>query len=145
MRSRAGGGAVDVEYRDVCLRRVKRPIEMDTHYTASEETTWTLIPEFRDIRLSNVRVQEGGRVILDGYDAKRPLRMAWDNVTFDAPATFKLRAQNLELTKGPGPVNLAVQGVNVRTSGTANDAPANACVGKFVPMPATVASASIGG
>lgn len=130
-----GGLVRDVEYRDVCLRRVKRPIEMDTHYSASEETTGTLVPEFRDIRLQNVRVEQGGQIILDGYDAKRPLRMAWDSVTFDAPATFKLTAQHLELAQGPGPVNLVVKGENVRVTGTANEAPANACVGKFAPMP----------
>ena len=38
----------DVEYRDVCVRRTKNPIEMDTHYSASPQTTGTLIPRFRD-------------------------------------------------------------------------------------------------
>ena len=49
---------------------------MDTHYTASAQTTGNLIPEFRDIRLKGVRVLDGGNVILDGYDVARPLRMA---------------------------------------------------------------------
>src|SRR4051812_33892728 len=63
-----GGLVQDVEYTDVCLRRVKHPIEMDTHYSASEETEGTKIPEFRDIRLQNIRVEQGGQVILEGYD-----------------------------------------------------------------------------
>ena len=75
-----GGLVHDIEYRDVCIRNTKNVIEMDTHYTASAQTTGNLIPEFRDIRLKGVRVLDGGNVILDGYDAARPLRMAWDDV-----------------------------------------------------------------
>ena len=68
-----GGLVHDIEYRDVCIRRTKNVIEMDTHYTASAQTTGSLIPEFRDIRLKDVRVLDGGNVILDGYDASRVL------------------------------------------------------------------------
>ncbi|MDB4914792.1 MAG: endo-polygalacturonase/pectinesterase [Gemmatimonadetes bacterium] len=139
-----GGLVQDVEYKDVCLRRVKHPIEMDTHYSASEETTGNKIPEFRDIRLQNVRVEQGGDIILDGYDSARPLRMAWDNVTFDTPASFKVKASFLELTQGPGPMNLPIRGERVKVTGTASEAPGNACAGKFVAMPATVAVAPVG-
>ena len=131
-----GGLVRDISYSDVCLRRVKHPIEMDTHYTASEETEGNLVPEFRDIRLSNVRVLEGGKVILEGYDAARPLRMTWDNVTFDDPAKYTVSASHLELVQGPGPVNLIVKGDDVRVSGKASTAPANACEGKVLPFPA---------
>ena len=41
--------------------KTKNVIEMDTHYTASPETTGKLIPEFRDIRLKDVRVLDGGK------------------------------------------------------------------------------------
>ena len=141
----ARGGLVhDISYTDVCLRRVKHPIEMDTHYSASEETEGRKIPEFRDIRLSNVRVSGGGDVILDGYDNDRPLRMAWDNVTFDNPASYKVRASHLELAVGPGPMNLPLTGEAVKINGAASDAPVNACAGKFVALPATVASAATG-
>ncbi|MEP6731082.1 MAG: pectinesterase family protein [bacterium] len=138
-----GGIVQDIAYSDVCLRRVKNPIEMDTHYSASEETTGSKIPEFRDIRLANVRVTEGGKVILEGYDAARPLRIAWDNVTFDDPAKYKVSAQYVELKAGPGPMNLPITGENVRVTGAGSEAPANACAGKFVPLPATVASAAV--
>ena len=139
-----GGLVQDISYADVCLRRVKHPIEMDTHYSASETTEGNKIPEFRDIRLQNVRVQEGGQVILEGYDAARPLRMTWDNVTFDDPAKYKVTAKHVELRQGPGPMNLALAGEDVRMIGSASEAPANGCAGKFVPMPATVSSAAVG-
>ncbi len=138
-----GGLVQDVTYTDVCLRQVKRPIEMDTHYSASEETEGNKIPEFRDIRLQNVRVTDGGQIILDGYDSARPLRMSWDNVTFDTPSKYKVTARNVALTQGPGPMNLVIAGENMKVAGSASEAPANACAGKFVPMPATVASASV--
>ena len=48
--SRTQPGAVsvhDVEYKDVCIcQHTKSVIEMDTHYTASAQTTGRLIPEF---------------------------------------------------------------------------------------------------
>ena len=90
-----GGLVHDVEYRDVCIRNTKNVIEMDTHYTASRaRRPGNLIPEFRDIRLKGVRVLDGGNVILDGYDAARLLRMAWDNVVFDKPDAIKVKASH---------------------------------------------------
>jgi polygalacturonase len=137
-----GGLVHDVEYRDVCIRRTKEPILMDTHYTASPETTGKLIPEYRDIRLADVRVLDGGKITLDGYDASRRLDIAFNNVVFDDPKAIVLSAQHVTLTRGPGPSNLTVSGEDVKLAGSTSDAPANACTGKFVPMPTT---ASAGG
>ena len=47
-----GGLVHDVEYQDVCMRRVKNPILMDPFYSNSPGT---LIPLFEDIHLKNVR------------------------------------------------------------------------------------------
>jgi polygalacturonase len=132
-----GGLVEDIEYRDVCIRRTRNPIEMDTHYSASPKTTGDLVPRFRDIRLKDVRVLDGGKVILDGYDMERRLEMSWDNVSFDAPAAMKVTASHLALRRGPGPVNLAIAGEDVTVEGSTSEAPANSCVGKFVPLPAT--------
>ena len=135
-----GGLVQDVEYRDVCLRDTKRPIEMDTRYTASRETTGTSIPEYRDVRLHDVRVLGAGTVILQGYDAARPLRIAFDNVTFEDTAKVKVRASDAEVRVGPGPFDLALTGENVRVTGRPGDAPRLACAGKFVPNPTSVAA-----
>ncbi|HEY2164412.1 MAG TPA: glycosyl hydrolase family 28 protein, partial [Gemmatimonadaceae bacterium] len=132
-----GGLVHDVEYRDVCIRRTKEPILMDTHYTASPETTGKLIPEYRDIRLADVRVLDGGKVTLDGYDASRRLDIAFNNVVFDDPKAIVLLAQHVSLTQGPGPSNLSLTGEDVKVTGASSDAPPNACTGKFVPMPTT--------
>jgi pectinesterase len=114
---------------------------MDTHYTASAQTTGDLIPEFRDIRLKDVRVSGGGKIILDGYDARRRLAMVFDNVIFDNPGEFKVSASFLALTLGPGPMNLPITGSDVQLTGKSAEAPANSCTGKFLPMP--VASAAM--
>lgn len=139
-----GGLVHDVEYRDVCIRRTKHPIEMDTHYTASPETTGNLIPEYRDIRLRDVRVLDGGDVILQGYDAPRRLTMSFDNVVFDTPDAIKVSARHLSLARGPGPMNLSIAGEDVQITGASSEAPANACTGKFVPMPVAATAAGTG-
>ena len=112
-----GGVVEDVEYRDVCIRNTKNVIEMDTHYTASPRTTGTLIPQFRNVRLVDVRVLDGGRVILDGYDAARPLRMVWENVVFDSPERIKIDSSHADIRR------------------IATDARPNSCAGKFGSIP----------
>ncbi|HTE47010.1 MAG TPA: pectinesterase family protein, partial [Gemmatimonadaceae bacterium] len=140
-----GGLVQDVEYRDVCIRNTKNVIEMDTHYTASAQTTGALIPEFRDIRLKGVRVVDGGSVILDGYDAARPLRMSWDDVVFDKPSDIKIKASFATIAKGPGPSNLVISGEGVSVTGATSDAPRLDCERKFVPFPRNAASIPQGG
>src|ERR1051326_6182160 len=117
---------------------------MDTHYSASAKTTGDLIPEFRDIRLKDVRVWGSGKGILDGYDARRRLAMTFDNVVFDHTAEIKLSARHLSLARVPGPMNLSIAGEDVQLSGNTAEAPANSCVGKFVPMPVAAAAANAG-
>ncbi len=143
--SARGGLVHDIEYRDVCIRRTKNVIEMDTHYTASAKTTGDLIPEFRDIRLKDVRVLDGGKVILEGYDAPRRLAMVFDNVVFDDPSKMNVSASHVTIVRGPGPMNLAIPGEDVQLTGTPSDAPPNSCAGKFVPMPTAAVSGAASG
>src|SRR5262249_31616198 len=104
-----------------------------------------LYPEFRDIRLKGVRVLDAGNVILQGYDAQRLLRMSWDDVYFDTPASIKVTAKNAVITNGPGPSNLAISGDNVQLAGTTSDAPRLDCERKFVPFPGNALAIPPGG
>ena len=135
----ARGGLVhDVRYEDVCIRNTRNVIEMDTHYTASEKTEGTLIPEFRDILLRDVRVEGKGRVILQGYDATRPLGITFDGVVFSQPEQVTVDASHVVLTRGPHGTNLAVAGEDVRLPGpgAAVDAAPRSCAERFaVPLP----------
>ena len=131
-----GGLVHDVSYEDVCIRETKDPIEMDTHYTASEKTEGTLIPEFRDITLRDVRVEGKGKVILDGYDAARPLRITFDGVSFSDPSKITVEAGFVSLVRGPGGTNLPLTGDTVQQSGPSVTPAPKACAERFaVPMP----------
>lgn len=129
-----GGLVHDVVYEDVCIRNVTNPILMDTHYTPLGKAT-DLIPVFEDITLRNVRLYDGGKITLDGFDAAHKLRMTWDNVTADAPESMKIAASHTALTLGPGPVNLRASGDDVTVTGTPGAGSPNACAAKFVPFP----------
>jgi polygalacturonase len=135
-----GGLVQGVLYEDVCIRRTKNPVEMDTHYTASEETEGNLVPEFRDVVLRDVRVADGGNLILQGYDAARPLAITFDGVVFDQPAKIKVRASDARVTlAAPLVPPLAITGERVQIVTPVRkdlvSRAANSCDGKFVPFP----------
>lgn len=129
--SARGGLVRDVEYRDVCIRHTKNVIEMDTHYSASPKTTGDLIPEFRDIRLKDVRVVDGGKVILEGYDNKRPLSMLFDNVVFDDTSKIKVSASHVTIVRRSGSTKLAIPGEDVHVTDSLSAAVPNSCANKL--------------
>ena len=94
------------------------------------------LPVFQAITLRNVRIAGEGKLTLDGFDAEHPLKMTFDNVILDAPATIKTVASHATLSLGPGPVNFRPEGedVSIRGNPSAAGSP-NSCVGKFVPFP----------
>ena len=59
----------------------------------------------------------------------------FDNVQFDDLKEIKVIAGHADLKFGPGAVNLKVAGEGVTVRGTPCGGKANACTGKFVPMP----------
>lgn len=134
--SAKGGLVHDVEYSDVCIRNTKNPIFMDTHYTASAQTSGDLVPVFRDVRLKDVRILDAGKITLDGYDEGRRLEMSWNNVIADAPTALHVDASHAEIHVGPGPTNLRIPGTDVHLSGSPGESPPNACTDKFVPLTA---------
>lgn len=117
-----GGLVHDIEYNDVCIRNTKHPILMDSNYTASVGKDRDKIPHFTDIRLKNVRVLDGGKVTLDGYDEHHRLGIQFDNVVFDRPDLIKTTSAHTDLTKSPG-----------------KSAP-NVCKEKFLPFPVPIST-----
>lgn len=77
-----GGTVAGVLYHDVCMRDVKTPIEISTHYEQAAQPG-TLIPDYRDVRMERVRSVTPGRVLLQGYDAAHPLNLALGDVTIE--------------------------------------------------------------
>jgi polygalacturonase len=130
-----GGKVTDVMYEDVCIRNTKYPIFMDSNY-ANFGKNGDKLPWFTGIVLRNVRVLDGGRLTLQGFDDKRRLGMTFDNVQFDSPKDIRVAAEFADFTYGPGPMNLKLTGEGVKISGTPGSGTPNACTEKFVPLPA---------
>jgi hypothetical protein len=90
---------------------------------------------FQDITLRNIRIVGDGKLTLDGFDAEHPLKMTFDNVMLDTPASIKTTASHATLTVGPGPMNFRPDGEGVTASGSPAIGSPNSCTGKFVPFP----------
>jgi polygalacturonase len=131
--SSRGGLVRDIVYDDICIRDTKNPILMDTNYSFSG-TNRDKIPDFKEITLHNVRVQGGGKVTLNGFDAAHPLGMNLENVSFDNLAAIKVTAKDAVLRVGPD-FNLPVSGPNVNLWTTLGNPAKNSCEGKFVDFP----------
>ena len=114
-----GGLVKGVTYEDVCIRRTQRPIWFETAYgdTLTKAAGGDKLPVYRDILLRNVRVEDGGRVIMQGLDSDHPLGIEFDNVVFRDPQP-QISSLNTEL-KG----------------GHSGNAPVQACTQKFVEFP----------
>ena len=127
-----GGKVSDIVYDDVCIRNTKYPIYMDTDY-AHFGKQGDRIPDFTGVLLKSVRILTGGRIMLQGFDARHPLGMTFDNVMFDALGETKVVAENANLNFVS--TNLRVTGENVSITGANASSTPNACTGKFIPMP----------
>jgi len=127
-----GGKVTDAVYEDVCIRNTKYPIYMDTDY-AHFGKQGERIPDFTGVVLRDVRILTGGRIMLQGFDAKHPLGMTFDNVWFDSLPDIKVTAEHANLNFLS--TNLKVTGENVTIGGGNTQSTPNACTGKFVPMP----------
>jgi len=130
-----GGLVHNIVYRDVCIRDTRNPIYMDSDYEHAGKTSGSRLPQFTDIQLHDVRVQDGGKITLQGFDEQHRLGMQFDNVILDPSPQLKIAAEHAELTLGPGPANFLPEGPDVRVTGKPGKAAPNACIGKFVPMP----------
>jgi polygalacturonase len=84
---RRGGEVRGVVYRNVCLRDVKSPLFIDTHYEPGE--TGQLIPNYADVRMEQVHSLTPGKLSLGGYDDKHPLRLALRDVVVDGNPSLK--------------------------------------------------------
>jgi polygalacturonase len=129
-----GGLVRDIVYDNVCIRDTKNPIYMDTNYSFASGTADKL-PDFQDITLRNVRVLGAGKVTLDGFDAAHRLGMTFDGVVFNDVSKIKVSAKEADLTLGPGPFNLKVEGAAVKIEGKAGSGAGNGCADKFVDFP----------
>jgi polygalacturonase len=130
-----GGLVHDVVYQDVCMRDVKNPILMDTHYSFYGSAK-NLLPVFVDISLHDVRVMGPGKITLEGYDTGHRLGILFDDVILDSPLLVKMVAGHADITLGPGSVNFLPSGDDIRITGKPGTGKAMTCADKFVALPA---------
>jgi polygalacturonase len=111
-----GGNVSGIVYRNVCLRDVKQPIFVDTHY--EPQPAGTLVPDYAGVLFEQVHAMTPGkRSLLQGYDAQRPLKASLRNVVIDGKPTV-----DIEFARLDGQVN-------------APGATALDCSKRFVPFP----------
>ncbi|HWB85385.1 MAG TPA: glycosyl hydrolase family 28 protein [Bryobacteraceae bacterium] len=129
-----GGLVHGVVYQDVCIRNTKNPIYMDSDYEHVGRGG-PLVPKFTGITFRNIRIEGAGKLTFDGYDAEHRLGMTFDNVTLADPGAIRMTANHADFAFGPGPVNFRPTGEDVNVTGAPGEGSANACSGKFVPLP----------
>jgi polygalacturonase len=127
-----GGKVTDVVYEDVCIRDTKYPIFMDSDY-AHFGKGGDKIPWITGITLKNVRILDGGRIVLQGFDEAHRLGKNFENVHLDSPGAVKVMAEHAVLNLLS--TNLRVSGEDVTVTGPAAAGTPNACREKFVAMP----------
>jgi polygalacturonase len=131
-----GGLVKGVTYQDVCIRKSKAPIIMETAY--SKQTLFhQKEPVYQDIVMQNVRISGGGKLQLLGLDKTHRIGVQFDGVMLADPnGKYKFAAQHADITLGPGPVNFQLLGEDSSLRGTlGNDTPLASCDAKFVPFP----------
>jgi len=115
------GGVVDqISYRNVCLRDVKAPIGISTHYNPRADGTQ--IPVYTNIDFDGVHSVTPGRVIMQGYDEQHPLQATLRDVGIAGKADRKIEF--------------------ARIAGEIGGMPPAACAGRFAVFPATTTAAT---
>jgi polygalacturonase len=141
--STRGGLVHDVVYDDVCVRDSPNPINFYTNYGSYAGIPLfpdygpTMLPEFRDITLRNVRVSGGGGITFSGYSREHRVGVNLDGVMLidSAGAKYTYTIDHADIHLGPGPVNLQVNGEDSTVSGEAGSGSLASCAEKFVPFP----------
>jgi polygalacturonase len=140
-----GGLVHEVLYNDVCVRKSKAPITLETAYPANGDLP-SKDPVYTDIVMKDVRISGGGKIQLMGFDETHRIGIQFDGVVLADPnGKYKFMANHTDLTMGPGPVNFQMVGEDSTLRGamaTQGTAPAAGCEAKFVPFPTPVTEAT---
>ena len=128
-----GGLVRRVSYRNVCMQDVKQPIFMETTYRG--RTAGTLIPQYQDIRLRDVRISGGGKILLDGFDHAHPLHITLDGVLAAMVPPVEVHAGHARVATGPGEVSFAPAGDDVLITRVRGSRKVPPCDQHFVDFP----------
>lgn len=138
-----GGLVENIHYEDICMQDVKAivgisPFYNDTTIDPFQPTRFQgdRIPHYKGIVLKNIHSVTPGTVLLAGWDAAHTTEATLDNVVIDGLKQEDIHMQFDNLTLGPGKVNFAPWGKEVKaTNASGKTDPPIDCNGKFVPFP----------
>jgi polygalacturonase len=135
-----GGLVHDVEFNDMCIRGSGSAISIGTHSGSDghHEVDWTehnKPPQYTDIRLSNILIEGGGGIGIDGLNADHRLSIAFRNVV-EEPAAPRTSAHHADIALDG--TNFTFTGEDVTLTGKPSQGAANQCDGRFVPFPVPV-------
>src|ERR1017187_7901336 len=90
--NKLGGLVDDVEFEDICIRGPRTPISIGTHSGSTghhevDATESNKPPQYTDVRLSNILIEGGGRIGIDGLDAAHRLSVSLHDVVADRKST----------------------------------------------------------
>jgi polygalacturonase len=81
-----GGKVSDVSYANICMTRLKYPLDFDTHYSSSSGSK---IPSFTGIQVNGVKSVSSlsaAKSVFDGYSSSHPLGIVLEHVALDTTA-----------------------------------------------------------
>lgn len=76
-RSR-GGIVQNVSYTNICIKNVKNPFYLDTHY--NKNATGNEIPEYKNITFNKIKVLTTGSYIFNGFSDSKPITAVLNEV-----------------------------------------------------------------
>jgi polygalacturonase len=119
--SSRGGKVSAVSYANICMTRLKYPLDFDTHYSSSSGSK---IPYFTGIQVNGVRSVSsvsGAKSVFDGYSSAYPLGIALEHVALDTTAyTAEYASVGLDASN----VKPSGTGVSAHTVSAAGSVPA---------------------
>jgi polygalacturonase len=136
-----GGLVQDVEFNDLCIRGSGSPISIGTHSGSTghhevDATESNKPPQYMDIRLSDISIQGGGGIGIDGLDAAHRLGIAFHNVVMEHPETTRTSVRHAKIALDE--TNFTFRGEDVTVTGKPSQGTAMSCDGRFVPFPVPV-------
>jgi polygalacturonase len=136
-----GGLVDDVEFENICIRGARTPISIGTHSGSTghhevDATESNKPPQYTDVRLSDVLIEGGGRIGIDGLDAAHRLSVSLHNVVAEPPEAIQTSADHADIALDGADFSFAGNDVNL--SGKPSQGTAINCVDRFVPFPVPV-------
>ena len=106
-----GGEVTNIYYDNICIRDAENALLYTAYYSTRAGGSSSLVPNFHDLHLNNIRIQGSSNVVLVGWQAipedtvlgtpavpAYPLGMTLSNVVADSPDKISMESSDAQLT-----------------------------------------------